>query len=386
MPSKSLSGIRIIGVDMGRLNGVLLSAMILAAVGVAGTPALAASNVKAELAAKKAESAQLAQKSKELAGQMDALKSRLVTTTKTLRDTEDKIADTNQRLKDLQADKTGCLKDLAQDQHALGGLVAAAERYDRSTTSDLLLRSKPIDAARAHLIMKSMIPALNSRSDALKAKVAEMARIETEISTQLEQQSAAYKTLSQQQADMGKLLKERQSIYQKNESSRHAEEAEVAKLAKEARNLEDLVDKIKPKSTSVAALALPSNIPLPVAGTIRTGFGDKDEYGSASQGITFNAPSGATVVTPLAGKVKFAGSFQKYKQILIVEHAGGYHSLIAGLGRIDTVVGASLAAGEPVGVAEKSDTETRIYYELRQDGEPVNPRKLLLAQKKQARS
>ncbi|MEZ0226592.1 MAG: peptidoglycan DD-metalloendopeptidase family protein, partial [Alphaproteobacteria bacterium] len=78
--------------------------------------------------------------------------------------------------------------------------------------------------------------------------------------------------------------------------------------------------------------------------------------------------------------------FQKYRQILIVEHAGGYHSLIAGLGRIDTVVGATLAAGEPVGIAEKSDDGARIYYELRQNGAPVNPRKLLVAQKKQTRT
>ena len=146
------------------------------------------------------------------------------------------------------------------------------------------------------------------------------------------------------------------------------------------------MDKIKPKSKSVAELDLPANVTLPVSGTVRTAFGDKDDYGSKSQGITFNAPAGATVVTPLAGTVKFAGSFQKYKQILIVEHAGGYHSLIAGLGRIDTVVGATLAAGEPVGIAEKTEDGARIYYELRQDGEPVNPRKLLTARKKQAKS
>jgi septal ring factor EnvC (AmiA/AmiB activator) len=235
--------------------------------------------------------------------------------------------------------------------------------------------------------MKSMIPALHKQSEELKARVNDMARIEGEISAQLAEQSQQYHTLKDQQADLGKLLKERRDVYQKTESSRRKQEAEVEKLAKEAKNLAELVDKIKPKSKStVASLTLPSNLPLPVSGTIRTAFGDTDDYGSKSQGITFNAPAGATVVTPLAGTVKFAGTFQKYKQILIVEHAGGYHSLIAGLGRIDTVVGATLAAGEPVGVAENSDESARIYYELRQDGEPVNPRKLLLAQKKQARS
>ena len=374
---------------MGRMNGFVLSGLILAAVFFAApSPAFAqqASDVKAALAAKQAETAKLAQKSKEIQGQVDTLKTHLISTSKTMRAAEDKIADTNHRLKDLQSDKAACLNNLYKDQAALGGLVSAAERYNRTSTPDMLLRSKPIDAARAELVMKSMIPELHKQSDALKSRIGEMARIEGQISAELAEQSDAYKTLSQQQADMGRLLKERQDIYQKNEKSRHAEELAVAKLAKEAKNLEDLVDRIKPKSKSVASLALPANITLPVAGSIRTGFGDKDDYGSKSQGLTFNAPAGATVVTPLAGTVKFAGSFQKYKQILIVEHAGGYHSLIAGLGRIDTVVGATLAAGEPVGVAEKSDTDNRIYYELRQDGQPVNPRQLLLAQKKQARS
>jgi septal ring factor EnvC (AmiA/AmiB activator) len=370
---------------MDCLRGFVLSGLILAAVACGDTSAFAKTNVKAQLAEKQAETAKLAEKSKTLQGEVDTLRTRLIATSKTMRATEDKISDTTQRLKSLQSDKAECLSNLYKDQQSLGGLVAAAERYNRTPTADLLVRTKPIDAARASLIMKSMIPTLHRQSDALKARIGEMARIEGQISAELAEQSDAYKTLSQQQADMGRLLRERQEIYQKNEKSRHTQEAEVTKLAQEAKNLADLVDKIKPKSKSVAALSLPANITLPVSGSIRTSFGDRDDYGSKSQGITFNAPSGATVVTPLAGTVKFAGSFQKYKQILIVEHAGGYHSLIAGLGRIDTVVGATLAAGEPVGIAEQSDA-ARIYYELRQDGEPVNPRKLLVASGKQAKS
>lgn len=380
-----MQGIRITGFDMGRLQGFFITGMILAAVGVAA-PALAATNVKAELAAKQAETAQLARKSKELVSQVDTLRSRLVGTSQTLRDTEDKITETNMRLRELQASKAETLKNLMKDREALGGMISAAQRYNRTSTSGMLMRAKPIDAARASLIMKSMIPALHRQSEALKNRVTDMARIEGQISARLAEQAQQYKTLNRQQDDMGKLLKVRQEIYQKTESTRRAQQAEVARLAKEARNLADLVDKIKPKSKSVASLALPTNIPLPVSGAIRTGFGEKDDYGSKSQGITFNAPAGGTVVTPLAGTVKFAGNFQKYRQILIVEHAGGYHSLIAGLGRIDTVVGATLAAGEPVGIAEKSDDGARIYYELRQNGAPVNPRKLLVAQKKQTRT
>jgi murein hydrolase activator len=78
----------------------------------------------------------------------------------------------------------------------------------------------------------------------------------------------------------------------------------------------------------------------------------------------------------MGGVVRYAGYFKNYGQIIIVEHQKDYHSLIAGLARIDTVVGQSVAAGEPVGVLAKSSSDggkPTLYYELRLNGEPVNP-------------
>jgi septal ring factor EnvC (AmiA/AmiB activator) len=384
---------------MGSFTGTRVPGVMTQVIGVAAlilTTALASpafADVRAELAEKKAESAALTQKSKALGEetralgtQMGTLKTRLVSTARSLRETEDKITETNAKLKALQADKAQCLDNLYKNQAAMGGLLAAAEKYSRTPTPDLLVQEKPLDAARASLIMKSMIPALNRQSQGLKDQINDMARIEGLISAELNEQSSHFKTLSTQQGDLSSLLKQRRDVYQKTEDTRRQEEAEVQKLAQQAKNLEELVAKIKPKVRVATGHFLPSNLPLPVSGNIRISFGDTDDYGSRSQGMTFSTRPGATIVTPLAGTVKFAGSFQKYKQILIVEHEGGYHSLIAGLGRIDTVVGATLSAGEPVGIAETSGGEARVYYELRQDGEPVNPRKLLLAQKKQARS
>jgi murein hydrolase activator len=385
VPSRLLRGIRIIGDDMGSFRGFLFAGAMTAAVALCA-PAFAESDAKVELATKQAQNAALAKKTKALGAEVDTLKSRIVTTARTLRDSEDSLAETRKNLEALQAEKAQCLKDFYAGQAALGGLVTAAQRYNRSSAPELIMQAEPVDAARASLVMKSMIPVLFERSALLKQKAGEMENIETRISAELAAQAQQHKVLAQQQADLGRLLAERQSNYQKTESSRKQLASAVEKLAKEASNLEDLVDKIKPEAKSESLTALPSSLPLPVSGAIRTGFGEKDDFGSRSKGITFSAPAGATVVTPMGGTVKFAGNFQKYKQILIVEHAGGYHSLIAGLGRIDTVVGATLAAGEPVGIAEKAGDDLRIYYELRQNGEPVNPRKLLLAQKKQAKS
>ena len=239
--------------------------------------------------------------------------------------------------------------------------------------------------------MKSLIPSINQQSTYLQAQLSEIGKIEGKIREQLQLQLQQNKQLNRQQDTLTSLLEDRHKIYQVTESQRQEQEKEVATLIKESRNLEELMQKLKQKSQNkegparTAPAPLPSNILLPVNGTIRTGFGDNDDLGAESKGITFLTRPGSRVVVPLAGTVKFAGAFQKYKQILIVEHRGGYHSLIAGLARIDTVVGAALAAGEPIGVTDNS-ASPQIYYELRQNGKPVNPKKLLIAQKKQEKS
>jgi septal ring factor EnvC (AmiA/AmiB activator) len=76
----------------------------------------------------------------------------------------------------------------------------------------------------------------------------------------------------------------------------------------------------------------------------------------------------------------FAGPFRGYGLILIVEHPNGYHSLIAGLGRIDTKVGQRVLAGEPLGVmGTPPDGNPDLYFELRRNGQPINPQRGLPA-------
>lgn len=114
----------------------------------------------------------------------------------------------------------------------------------------------------------------------------------------------------------------------------------------------------------------------PTSGRISVRFGEIDRFGATSRGITFVTRSGATVVSPLPGTIQFAGPFRGYGQILIVDHGNGYHSLLAGLGRIDGSVGQTVSAGEPIGVlAAPADGSPELYFEVRRNGQPVNPQR-----------
>jgi murein hydrolase activator len=112
---------------------------------------------------------------------------------------------------------------------------------------------------------------------------------------------------------------------------------------------------------------------MPVAGKLKRRYGESDEFGAASKGILVLAPPGGQVVAPFDGRIEFAGPFRGYGQILIIEHGDGYHSLLAGLERIDGVVGQWLVAGEPVGIMPTGDRDAALYLELRRHGQPINP-------------
>ncbi|MFP6772913.1 MAG: peptidoglycan DD-metalloendopeptidase family protein [Alphaproteobacteria bacterium] len=111
---------------------------------------------------------------------------------------------------------------------------------------------------------------------------------------------------------------------------------------------------------------------MPVRGTRVGRYGESTGLGPRAQGITLRTRPRAQVVAPHAGRVVFAGPFRDYGLILIISHGEGYHSLLAGLSKLQTVVGQSVLTGEPVGVMG-GDGKRSLYVELRRKGTAINP-------------
>ncbi|MCH8001270.1 MAG: peptidoglycan DD-metalloendopeptidase family protein, partial [Proteobacteria bacterium] len=144
-------------------------------------------------------------------------------------------------------------------------------------------------------------------------------------------------------------LAERQA-YEKAEqearglAERQAREAEDRAPAEAMRLALARPDHIRPFPDAQASLRIPAR------GRVVLRYGQSRADQGASKGISIRARGGAQVVAPYDGQVVYAGPFRRYGQILIIEHGGRYHTLLAGLDRIHAVVGQWLLAGEPVGV------------------------------------
>jgi len=112
---------------------------------------------------------------------------------------------------------------------------------------------------------------------------------------------------------------------------------------------------------------------IPANGALVKSYGQEDGKSAPAKGMTYETRPGAQVVAPFDGRVLFAGPFRGYGRILIIEHGDGYHSLLAGMERVDGAVGQWLVAGEPVGAMPEGEDKPQLYIELRQNGQPINP-------------
>jgi septal ring factor EnvC (AmiA/AmiB activator) len=125
----------------------------------------------------------------------------------------------------------------------------------------------------------------------------------------------------------------------------------------------------------------------PVAGRVVKYFGAPDADGPTT-GITYGVAPGAFVASPCSGSVGFAAPFRCYGKRIIVECAGGYDWVLAGLEQIIVeCAGTHRAAGEPIGRMPDfspgntgvSGSRPGLYVELRSHGEPVDPMPFLNA-------
>ncbi|MGF1629195.1 MAG: murein hydrolase activator EnvC family protein [Kiloniellaceae bacterium] len=118
-----------------------------------------------------------------------------------------------------------------------------------------------------------------------------------------------------------------------------------------------------------------SSLIMPVRGQVVRLYGQESTAaGSTDKGISIQTRPEAQVVAPFDGKIAYAGQFRGYGLILIIDHGGRYHTILAGFDRIDAVVGQWVLAGEPVArMGGPAGGNPELYLELRRTGQAINP-------------
>lgn len=308
------------------------------------------------------------------------------------------------KIPELEKEAASRATQLEARRRQMTGTLAALERLSRNPPHALLLSGgTPVEVVRSVLLLRAAVPQLQSRAEALRGELEKIASIQDELDQRRRQIRQAGKELELERERLNVLMKHKGTLRRRTaEESRRVDER-LASLDRKARNLRDLFSQVEehnrrkreapqpaaPKPELRPEAALPDSsvrpeglrtadpvqgsMTLPARGRLVEGFGTSTTAGNVAKGATFETRAGAQVVAPYDGKVAFAGAFRGYGQILIMEHGDAYHTLLAGLKRVDVGVGQWLLAGEPVGIMGSQEAGPRLYVELRRKGLPVNP-------------
>ena len=343
--------------------------------------------IEQKVQAEKDRQEELRKAAEKLEKDMKGLKTDLIDTTKSVQKNERSLQEIENKIVTLQTQKNELDNNLKSKRKSLADLIMALERIRRLPPETLIARpDAPLKTAQAATVMGSILPEINKRANQLKEDLNVLSKLESELN---EEKSKVKKTTTQlksEKSKMDKLVADRSKALKETKQKVAAKNIEIANLNKEAKDFRDLIRRLEKKNREVDARTgntSPSKSRdsgpalgtgrLPVSGIIKTRYGETDDIGATSQGLIFSARAGSVVVAPLGGTVRYAGEFRNYGKIILIEHKNKFHSLVAGLGKVDTFVGQRVDAGEPVGILPEQSG--RLYYELRYQGEPVNPSK-----------
>jgi murein hydrolase activator len=311
--------------------------------------------------------------------------------------------------------------DEARAAILMAAATKALDQRARQLQSDLakVQELREVAAARQEELAAS-VDRLAQENQHLAALLKQKAQLQEATLAQSEERTKRQTQLADQAKSLKELLDRLETARAEEEARQQAAEAEAAKKAAEAakKEAERLAAKAaepdetagpdgaaepqqdasegpadsgaqvaaveRPAAPAVRLQPPPADLPAfpkqsgslirPARGEIAAKFGQRTDAFGEGKGLVIATRAGAQVVTPFDGQIVFEGPFRSYGQILIIEHRGGYHTVLAGLAHVDVVVGQWLKAGEPVGaMIETVPGRPQLYVELRRSGQPFDP-------------
>ena len=334
----------------------------------------------------------------ELAKQATAL----ATAARAVHQTDTELTAKQKQLDDLQQQQATLKQSLDSQHAAIGELLRATYALDQGSDLRLLLGDEDLARiSRALMYSKYFQQDRVQRVQQLMSDLAKLQELQTAISAEQEaleatrvQRQQQAKTLAQQRAAQQKLAAETDAQYKDQaqkltvlKQNAQALNELVAKLqkaiddaareaqaqaaaAREAARKKHPGQNLPPPPLDVgkATANIRGNLPWPASGVVNS-FGN---------GVLIKAAGGSEIHAVARGRVIYAGFLRGYGMLLIVSHGNGWLSMYGNNETLLHGVGDQVEAGSAIGTASPTTgVNTGVYFELRRDNQPVDPRSWL---------
>lgn len=349
------------------------------------------------------------------------LNAKLIDAAKNVQEAEKKLTRSEGEIEELSKQEAKIRIALNESQAKIAQMLAVMQRMGREPPPVMMTeRNDALRMVRSAMILSSFFPGFKVQADRLAETLQDLNTIITKSRAENKRLAAAEADFTLLKSEIGNLLAQKQQRMKKNSAqieelkiaaSRHSravtdigdllkrlgsEVAQGSNLAAYEAELKTLGPAVELKpSVQKAAFVSPGRmkpalpfektrglLSFPAQGKRLKSYGFKDEVGEKSKGIYVETRRSAQIISPSDGWVKYAGQFQGYGHLLIINPGEGYLILLAGLEQVYTDVGQFVLAGEPVAAMGNSplllegSVQSRnpvLYIEFRKDDRPVDP-------------
>lgn len=295
-------------------------------------------------------------------------------------ETEYRLAQAQKSLEKFQTQLKQAETDYEKARNATVGRLQFLQRQQASEGWAVLLQSQDLNQfldrqyqlKRVYAADRQVLEDIKVKAAAIQTQKAAVEDQKNQVAL-LRQQFLSQK--KQYQAEAG----EEKQLINRLQQQRSALEAAEAQLMRDSEQLANLIRQRLAAESQSTVIRGTGRFIAPSSAGLSSGFGYRMHpilgYRRFHAGVDFSGAYGSTIRAADSGRVIFSGWYGGYGQAVIIDHGGGLTTLYAHTSRLFVREGEAVQQGQPIGAVGSTGLSTgpHLHFEVRQNGNPVNP-------------
>lgn len=224
--------------------------------------------------------------------------------------------------------------------------------------------------------IQGLIQSISTSKQSLEGQKQEHAKVLKSIDADLKAQRNQSKVLEDDQNRLGDLIQNIQvEIDVESKKKQIEQEKKLAQTQAKQNKSQASPSKKLLSAPAGSMLGLEKNLIKPVEGDVLGRFGASRPEGGVWRGIVIRSPQETQVKAVAPGQVVYANWLAGFGNILIIDHGSQFLSVYAYNHSLLKQIGDKVAAKDIVATvgATGGQVEPGLYFEIRENGKPVNP-------------